>query len=508
MYATLRDLVSDHDLQLRAVVRGSAEAQSLPVSWAHSSDLADPTPFLEAGQIVLTTGSQFSGATASEFEEYVGRLTAAGVAGIGFGTNVATATIPLDLVLSCDRGGLPLFEVPYTVPFIAVSRYIADRVASTQHARDTWALGAVRAVSFAALRPEGLETTLRELARQLARTVVLYDTHESRVATGSTHVVPDDLQDEVRAEALRLLGRGQRSSSSIARDGWMVSLQTIGRREELRGVLAVAGTVPLDTADQTVITSVVALAGLALEQSRRFARARDSLRSAAMQALLSGETALVRRILGQLGGVLPTEPVVVARMTSEHRDAVLDALLTLELSARAELFTAATDDGITVVGSAEMVARAAGQIAASHTAASGLSLSRPYVDIEIAVREADSALDATDAVHPVVAFSELSRRGVRWLLERDGARELAVAMLSPLVDAGEDRPGGLIESVRAWLEANGQWDPAARALGIHRHTLRARIAQAEHLLGRDLSTADARAELWFALKAQGVAVTH
>ena len=42
---------------------------------------------------------------------------------------------------------------------------------------------------------------------------------------------------------------------------------------------------------------------------------------------------------------------------------------------------------------------------------------------------------------------------------------------------------------------------AAQALGVHRHTVRSRVALAERLLGRDLSGFHARADLWAALLA-------
>ncbi|MFC6930362.1 helix-turn-helix domain-containing protein [Actinomadura yumaensis] len=47
--------------------------------------------------------------------------------------------------------------------------------------------------------------------------------------------------------------------------------------------------------------------------------------------------------------------------------------------------------------------------------------------------------------------------------------------------------------------ANGQGEAAARALGVHRHTLRARMRKAARLLGRDLDDPAVRAELWIAL---------
>ncbi len=58
---------------------------------------------------------------------------------------------------------------------------------------------------------------------------------------------------------------------------------------------------------------------------------------------------------------------------------------------------------------------------------------------------------------------------------------------------------GLVETVRAYVAANGQGEAAARALGVHRHTLRARMRKATELLGRDPDDPAVRAELWIAL---------
>ena len=58
---------------------------------------------------------------------------------------------------------------------------------------------------------------------------------------------------------------------------------------------------------------------------------------------------------------------------------------------------------------------------------------------------------------------------------------------------------GLAEALRAYLENHGQWEGTAAALGVHRHTARARVARAEDLLGVDLRSARVRAELLLAL---------
>jgi len=58
-----------------------------------------------------------------------------------------------------------------------------------------------------------------------------------------------------------------------------------------------------------------------------------------------------------------------------------------------------------------------------------------------------------------------------------------------------------VESVRSFIAAGGGWERGAEALGIHRHTLRYCVRQAEQLLNRDLGSAEDRLEVWLALKA-------
>ena len=55
--------------------------------------------------------------------------------------------------------------------------------------------------------------------------------------------------------------------------------------------------------------------------------------------------------------------------------------------------------------------------------------------------------------------------------------------------------------MRAWLDNDCSHEASARALGVHRHTVRTRLALVERELGRDLSAFATRAELWAALRA-------
>ena len=73
----LAALLNEPTLALR-LLAGSADAS---IGWAHSSDLLDPTPFLEPGNLLLTTGTQFAeDAVSKAYEDYAERLVGVGVA--------------------------------------------------------------------------------------------------------------------------------------------------------------------------------------------------------------------------------------------------------------------------------------------------------------------------------------------------------------------------------------------------------------------------------------------
>lgn len=386
MSVTLDTLLARRELQLRLIWADDA-ARERPWAWVHSSDLADPTPFLSPGDALLTTGTQW--ASDDDIAPWVERLAAAGVPAVGFGTEVIRDGTPDALTEACAAHGVALLEVPYRTPFIAVARAVADLDAEERYARVRWTLETQRAIAVAALRPAGLGAVVAELARRIgAPAAIVREGIDGGPATASApgEVLGDEPPRAVLDEALALLRAGRRAARTV--DDW--SLQTVGAATALTGVLAVGPGSLHDDAERAVITSVVALAGLAGVTDR------DALAASA------AETA--------------------ARLAA-LRSAVQAALVASEPS--------------------------------------------PAVVAE--------PLDPAD---PVAL--------VQPLLEHDAA-------------TGDD----LVSTLGTWLRCDAVAEAAALRLGIHRHTVRARLRRAAELLDRDLDAFPARAEVWAALQAAG-----
>lgn len=499
---TLRALLDRRELRLRLESTEDLveDALDAPLRWVHSSDLADPTPFLAEDLLLLTTGTQFApDADAGEYRAYVARLRARGVRGLGFGTEVVRDGIPPALAEACHDARMPLFEVPYRTPFIALARANAESIAAQAYARRTWALSAQRAISLAALRPDGLGATVAELGRQLGTWTGLFD------ATGAlARAHPSDGLDpavlaELTAEVGDLLRRGARAGSSVESGGIRFTLQTLGRGGHLRGAIVIAGG-ELDLEGRGVVTSVIAMAGLALEQNVGLNRARDAVRAGLVHSLLTDDPSLARRVARELWGALPAAPVLVAvaDVAPTRADAAADWL---ELRATDRpIFHGRGPRGLVVAVTAADAALL-DELAGLFDATVGVSRPSAYTAFTQAHAQAITARDRRGVTGRVARFDDLAGDGVLAQLSAPDARAVAVAHLAPLRAHDETHGTALLPTVRAWLQHDARIDAAAHSLGIHRHTVRARVAQAQTLLGVDLSTFPARAELWAALVA-------
>ncbi|MEV0681465.1 PucR family transcriptional regulator [Actinosynnema sp. NPDC050436] len=410
-----------------------------PVAWVHSTELADPTPFLEGGELLLTTGIALG-----PHRAYVRRLVDAGAVGLGFGTGLSHAAVPADLVDAARAAGLPLVEVPREVPFIAITKAVSRAVAADEYAALTRTSDAQRALTRAALTSP--EAVVRRLAALIGGVAALLDpdggiAHVSGTAGDTAGGLPD-----LREEARRL-GVGPAGSAWQAGERHL-AMQALGRR----GHLAVARDAPLDAADRHVVNTAASLLTLALAQSDAVDGVRRELRGAQFRLLLAGQPVADApdgpfRVFVLPKGV-PADAEDLPGFWAEH-------------------------DGRVVVLARELdrPAHASGEVDAG-------SVARGY-------REASRA-----AEEHLANFADVPGSG---LLATDVAAH-AATLLAPL-------DGPLRESLRIWLGCHGQWEPAAARLGVHRHTIRNRMRRVEELLGRSLDSPGVRAELWFALHA-------
>ncbi|GMA94566.1 hypothetical protein GCM10025881_13900 [Pseudolysinimonas kribbensis] len=395
MAATLRTLLDTARFHLRLIVPPiDAAVLDEPLAWAHSSDLPDPTPWLEPGQLLLTDGGYFRRHPGRDAADaYVERLAGASVRALGFATSVIHDEVPPALVDAARRRDFPLIEVADRTPFMAIIRHVADTIAADQRERLDWLLDAQRAIARAALRVDGLSAILHELEDRLDGWVALFDAAGERVAIPTERRIPEELGGAVEHAVRRALSTGTRRGGRISTAGGEVTLQTLGRRDRLRGVLAIGNPAPLDEAGADLVASVIALASIALEQSRALEDARRSLRAGVLDLLLAGSVDVAARSAQLLGSPLPAEPVrvVVAPAGAARRLLVEELELDAERG-RGPFFALDGDRLVLLVPDARLDALAA--VLRRHRTIAGASGPAGWGELRAALAEAERAAAA------------------------------------------------------------------------------------------------------------------
>lgn len=536
---TLARLLADHELGLRHLA-GPAEAE---LHGVHASEMADPSPYLLGGELLLTAGAGLAesgpagpGPGRTDAGPYVAGLVRAGAGALGFGVTPVHETVPRSLVEACDRYGLPLVEVPPGTPFTAVGRSVWRLMARARTAELRRVTEAQQSLAAAAARPDPVPAVLRRLAATLGGWAGLLPTTppdapaattpgpagagpaaagpEPAPTAGATTVPPaptgagtgpapspPEGPDTRQEPGLRAGAAGAEPGPRPAGPAGPAGLATPG---------ASAGTAPapeaLDVltelarrvAPGSAATATATHGGLhlgvhALGGGRVLALATPSRApgdhtvasvAAVLLTLLTAhrpagaEAALTRLLLGgEPAGALGPGPwyAVHARGGGDPR-ALAAALGTVLLDPR--------EDPVRLLTDREPEPQAGWRLGVSAPAAPG---GLPGADAQ-----AGRALERAEAARtPLARHTE---PGLAGLVGAAEARAHAEALLGPLSPA-------LRDTLRSWLAHHGSWDRSAAALGIHRNTVRQRIARATALLGdADLDDPDIRMELWFALR--------
>ncbi|MFF9093874.1 PucR family transcriptional regulator [Streptomyces sp. NPDC014776] len=551
MPLTLASLV--HHSALKLTVRAGEDRLDVPVRWAHVSELADPVPYMEGGELLLITALKLDAEDPEAMRRYVRRLAGAGVVGIGFAVGVNYDETPKALVDACAEEDLPLLEVPRRTPFLAISKAVSAAIAAEQYRAVTAGFAAQRELTKQALNsgPEGL---LAALAAQVDGWAALYDASGAVVATAPEWAVRRAAR--LTAEVERLRERPAPASSVVGGPDHedRVELHSIGTGRRPRAALAVGTAATLGTAERYAVHSAIALLTLTTERSRSLHAAEQRVGVAVLRMLLAGEPDHARAVAGDLYGTLLDAPfrMIVAESASAsaaraHADAharvtaakpapaapapavdaagdPLGALAETVESAAARageavlvvpegerLVVLATDGGAAVAAcTAFAAALEAGRTKELRDQTGGeedeliVGLSAPSGPIAAAAayKQAEQALSVARRRGRVcVEHEQLASGSVLPLLADDAVKAFADGLLRALHEHDATGRGDLVASLRAWLSRHGQWDAAAADLGVHRHTLRYRMRRVEEILGRSLDDPDVRMELWLALKA-------
>ena len=484
-HVTVEDLLRSPALELR-VIAGSA-GLGRRVSWAHVSELEDPTPWLLGSELIMTTGIGVPGQPSAQVR-YLERLDNAGVAGLALSAKLHVPPLDHSFIEVAERRSFPILEVPLPVPFIAIAQAVAAAVQADIGqglSAQLRVFGSLRWLTVEGLSAAEVVSRLESLS---GFTFYLCDPDLRPLLIG-VPAPPPNLADRI---PLALDG------PPTVLDGYILPVPTPGGPA---GLLLAQRRPDVTSGDLAVVQHVATVAALLVSIARH---EQETLRREGAEILaemLGGvvDGATARRRLARSGfdptGLL--QLFAVRAGSSATEDVILDSRLTgsgiphMLLRQRGQTLALLPDDP-DVRG---VVAALPDVVAGASRAFEGggpLDLSR---------REALwAAARAGEAGGGLIQYGHDAAG--RWLAE-DGAalRALTTDVLGKVITYDRAHPTRLMATVRTWMERDRRSDEAARALGIHVNTLAYRLRRFELISGRDLAATSDLAEIWLALRA-------
>lgn len=514
---TVGSLVAECGLELAAGDSGAGNR----VRWVHISEHEDPTPWLSGGELLLTTGYNL-GSPAKQ-RRYVELLAGEGLAGLGFGTGFDHKRMPKALVDTAREHGLPLFDVPYEMPFIAITERAAAHLVNEQFDVLERSTRVHERLERLVIEGGGLDEIVTSTASAIAGSAIVQDSsgrslavHPATAVEGAARALAEEVSAHSTDGAPVAF-----APAAEALAGRALSVPVPGRpgAAPAAWLTVISDRPPLGEFERLLARQAAIVAGLELMRERVVSETERRLAGDLLADALGGrlEAEELRGRLrpfgiGREAAVLVFElddpAAAESRLEQALADAGVPALVATSTAAGRPLLCAVVDPGegdplATAASAREALtggaARNGVRAAVSRLASVG-SLRRAF-------HEARCALEATslreDGAPEVASHRDLGAFTLLLALQDDDALRLySDGLLEPIERTEGEYGGELLRSLEAFIENNGNWERAARRLYCHRHTLRYRIRKIEELTGRDLGRATDRIELWLALRAR------
>jgi purine catabolism regulator len=506
--------------------------------WVEPSELEDPTPYLLDGEFILTAGLPFlgDGGDGGNVEAYVKRLVGAGVGALGFGLEPYFETVPANVVAACRRHNLTLVEVPKTVPFAAIGLEFSQLLESDNARVFRQLADTNRQLMRAVLSSRPEHELLAALVQRVPVWALLVGAdgrvraraHAARPAGGSpgtgatgagagagdgNRSQPAGVEFSVLQPLLQrlLAGSGPRVEMDSLDDpgsSLVFGHPLRSTRDANLGALVLGAGVPLTPAQNSVVSSVVGLLELLVRQRTSGSLAPSQLATALLlhpDSVTSGGTRHVnglKDLLSQSISSTRSAPLRVVQGVKADAWPAGDSPVRELLQWRRMFDTKLVE--ITDYGFAAITRLKVDDALLAETEKLGWRL---VIGDATELHGLASAYQRVTSLRARVQTTGRSARvdEVTWsvtgLLGREAGTMLAARLLEPVLDQEDpERRTAQLAVLRTWLGENGSWDATAKALGLHRNSVRRQINAVADLLDMDLNQAQVRAELWIALQ--------
>lgn len=461
-----------------------------------ASEIVETAEFFRPHSILLTLGLRIDPDDEQGIHDYVEGLCQAGIAALGFGTGLQHTEVPVALRTACAAANLPLFEVPRKTPFALISKVVGEEHTRRQAAAANEILEAAEGLNRAAWNG-GVDALVGRTHNAVGADVLIGDSAGRVVSSAPAKPT------ERALKALRLaISDGGRSRAYRAENRTII----VQRMRALGGkyfVAVVDSPHALPPLSRSAIKHFVGLAEIVLRDPLALRSAETQLHGAALELFLSDPTTqpAVERLLDGAadghGAVVPVAIVAANKAASTRALNRLDEGLGLGQKPLAHLRT--SRDGFVFLSRTPLTEAAAIELFGTFASRLRVLSGQKTQWRDLSADELTHLVERARSLPPGTVDEYVPRR-LDWVEDTAVQTALSRRYREVLEPLAADDPT-LLEAVQAFLIHGCEIRASAEALGVHRHTLKARIDRAEQRYGLALEDPLARAELLVLLSA-------
>ncbi|SEJ14286.1 purine catabolism regulatory protein [Arthrobacter sp. yr096] len=496
MAITVAELVAEPQLGLTLLA--GADGADNRITWAHTSDLPRLWEWVTGGELMMTNGLSIPPDAAGQVA-LAEALVDSGASALAIGEKMHAPPLTDEFLEACNRLPLPLINIPYPLPFIAIARSVAESSLLEESRRLRQTARVYDLLRTAGASEDHWQSLVQRLSTELDAELFVVDRRCLHPWHPDGKVLPGFLTDAWAPLSGQVGLAGKNFQWHRIRGRHVLTMDIPTHANALLVVLPNSEPHP----DAVVLLHAATVLGLQLSRIVLSLEGRHRLAGEFLMQAMDGRLGVAEMESRLTAFDVPAQGFVLATMSADASGVADDgggladvhielwrhgvASASLKRNNRLHVVVPADvpDDVLVHCGGTD--------------AAIGISAPAAVGAIQRALQESLWALGSARANKLGLArYAE----GPSWLglTGFEEGTALVRRLLGPIFDYEQGQDGDLIVTLRTYLDSQRSWQKTAAALFAHRQTIIYRIRKIGELTGLDMGETSTVAQLWFALQ--------
>ncbi|MED3562850.1 PucR family transcriptional regulator [Bacillus xiapuensis] len=490
MTITVRELIENP--HLKSTIIAGSDGLERKISWAHSCELNDPSPWLTGEELIMTNGLALPH---SENEQvlYIKRLINAGANGLAIGKELHAPEITKGLLVIADENAFPVLLTDYEVPWIAFSKTVASANSNQNHAQviQTLRIYDVLRKSINHTSPEKIIDMLNKI---IDSKIYVLDANNNRQLFHPEKKILTNVLNDIQPTDTNFSTNQINQNKSIS-----IQLPIPSTRPTILRAVSNSITPP----DSIVLRHITTILGLIVERETSFLERQTGLGAEIFREIIEGQvTDDIASILLKEHG-LGRESLCIIACSPKEKPYEHERLHYWLNDFKIPHLITSRENGLLILlpKNLDTISNLRAEVQDSMYIGISDSIIR-LSRIPDAYQEALWALNSAETKNINMVYYGDSFPVSPFLpRNRLKAEELVKQVLGNLLKYDDNHNAELTKTLYIYLNENRSWKNTAEKLHIHKQTLVYRINRIEEITGYRLDDISNISELWLTLEA-------